>query len=212
VRSNRETLQGFIVLEGLDGSGTTTQTDLLCTKLASDGFAVAKTSEPTEGPFGRALRDVLADRTPALPGTVAYLFAADRNEHVNDPVAGIRANVAAGRLVVSDRYLFSSLAYQTVDVGWDLVEALNGPFPLPEIVIFLDLAVDKAIDRLSTRTNREIYEYSGFQERVRANYRRAFELYAEADMRILRVDGSLEEGAIHEQIYGSPPIRSILER
>ena len=114
-------LRSFIVLEGLDGAGTSTQLKLLSQRLSSAGKKHTATWEPTDGPVGKLLRAILAREVKALPTTTAMLYAADRNEHLHAPEAGILATASRGELVVCDRYLFSSLAYQSIECGFDFV-------------------------------------------------------------------------------------------
>ena len=108
-------LQRLIVLEGLDGAGTTTQMRLLSERLTRDGKPHAATWEPTDGPIGQLLRSILARDTRAHPRSIALLYAADRNEHLYAPVIGMEARAKKGEIVICDRYLFSSLAYQSVE-------------------------------------------------------------------------------------------------
>lgn len=208
MRSNNVVLNGFIALEGLDGAGTTTQSDLLYRRIAAEGRRVVRTSEPTDGPIGLLVREILAGRVTAEPSTVAYLFAADRNEHLRASGEGILALVGDGTLVVSDRYLFSSLAYQTVDTPWDVVAELNRRFPLPEVTIYLDLPVETALGRIEKRHHHEIYEHLQFQQQVHENYARAL---SEWGASVVRVDGAKPQSDIHEEIWSRPEIQSILE-
>lgn len=209
---NRPVVHGFVVFEGLDGAGTTTQTDLLCSHLRREGVDVFRTSEPTTGPVGLLVRDILGGRVKALPATVAYLFAADRCEHLYSDGTGIVAAADRGAVVVCDRYFVSSLAYQTVDADWGVVESLNAGFPLPELTVYLDLPVETAMDRLSDRPNREIYEHLEFQRRVSGNYRRALAGIEDMGGALLWIDGDRPKELVHEEIWRCPAIRSILSR
>jgi dTMP kinase len=193
-------LKNFIVLEGLDGAGTTTQARLLHSRHADQGIRAVLTQEPTGHPIGLAIRGILRKQTPAQPETLAYLFAADRNEHVHGP-GGIREMARQGCRVISDRYLFSSLAYQSVGCGWELVRELNGRFPLPEILIFLDIAPREGEKRLRSRAERELFEFEDFQHKAADGYRRALREYAASEMRILDIDATRAPQAIHEEIW-----------
>jgi dTMP kinase len=193
-------LHGFVVLEGLDGAGTTTQMRLLCDRLAREDRAHEGTYEPTDGPIGRLIRQVLARKLDALPLTVAMLFAADRNQHVNGS-DGIVERTARGELVVSDRYLFSSLAYQSIECGLRRVLELNEGFPLPELLVFLDTPVAVSQARLDRRTSRELYDESGFQARVREGYFQAIEHFEGSGMRVVVLDGDRAPEEIHETIW-----------
>ena len=194
-------LQNFIVLEGLDGSGTTTQMRLLAERLAKMGLAHTATCEPTDGVIGRLLRSILTLETHAHPRSVALLYAADRSEHVYAPRTGIVARASSGELVVCDRYLFSSIAYQSVDCGVDFVLGINAGLPLPQCLIFLDTPVDVCQDRLARRGKPELFDGQAFQSRVRDGYIQALERYRGSGMRVARLDGDRPAGLIHGDIW-----------
>lgn len=194
-------LRKFIVLEGLDGSGTTTQMRLLAERLGKQGTAYAATCEPTDGAVGRLLRSILALETRAHPRTVALLYAADRNEHVNAPNVGIEARTRKGELVICDRYLFSSIAYQSIECGIDFVLGINAGFPLPQCLIFLDTPVEVCQDRLAHRGKPELFDGLAFQSRVREGYMQALERYRGTGMRIARLDGDRPAGLIHGDVW-----------
>ena len=193
-------LKNFIALEGIDGAGTTTQADLLAARCRVEGRPALLTREPTDNEAGLLIRKILRKEAVALPRTMAYLFAADRNEHLNGP-GGIREAAEKGRLVICDRYLFSSLAYQSVDCGWDFVHSLNNCFPLPEFLIFLSIPPAEGEIRLSGRREREIYEYTDFQTKAAAFYEKVMEEYAMSGMKILRLAATETPEAIHEKIW-----------
>lgn len=132
---------------------------------------------------------------------MAFLFAADRNEHLEAAEHGIRARVSAGELVVCDRYLFSSLAYQSVGCGFDFVFGLNEHFPLPQILVFLDVNVEEGARRLASRTEKEIYEALAYQEAVKERYERALSVFESSPMKVLRVDAQLSEAEISRRIW-----------
>ena len=189
-----------MVLEGLDGAGTTTQMRLLCERLEREGRPQAGTWEPTDGAVGRLIRSILSRRVKALPLTVAMLFAADRHQHLAGP-DGVIERTGRGELVVSDRYLFSSLAYQSIECGFRKVLELNEGFPLPELVVFLDTPVAVSQARIDRRTRRELYDGAGFQARVREGYLRAIERFEGCGMRVLAIDGDRPAEDIHEAIW-----------
>ncbi len=189
------------MLEGLDGAGTTTQMHLLSERLAREGRAHCATWEPTDGPVGRLIRAILHREVPARPETVAMLFAADRNEHLHAPGSGIVARAARGEVVICDRYIFSSLAYQSQSCDPDLVRSLNDAFPLPELLLFLDTPVDVCQERLSRRGREELYDGHAFQSKVRAEYLRSMERYRCSGMRIERIPGDRPAGLIHGDLW-----------
>jgi dTMP kinase len=190
-----------VVLEGLDGAGTTTQMKLLAERLAREGRPHVATWEPTDGPVGKLIRAILHREVPARPETVALLFAADRTEHVHAPSTGIAARVSRGEIVICDRYLFSSLAYQSQACDPAFVRSLNEGFPLPELLLFLDTPVDVCQDRLARRGKEELYDGHAFQSKVRAEYLRAMERYRASGMRIERIPGDRPAGLIHGELW-----------
>ncbi len=205
-------LSRFIVLEGLDGAGTTTQAARLVTALRASGHEVVATAEPTDGPIGRRIRSVLSGAERVADLTMALLFAADRSEHLADPDGGIHAELARGRYVVCDRYLFSSLAYQGGLCGFDYVRMLNSRFALPEHLVFLDLPGRVGLERIKTRGHSEIYETPEFQDTVYRGYRQALEYYAHSAMRIHRIDGSRNPHAVAAEILGRLAITPAQQR
>ena len=182
-------LRRFVVFEGLDGAGTTTQLRILETKLAERGLPRWLTFEPTDLPTGRLVRQVLRGEVEARPETLARLFSADRHEHLYGP-EGILERLGRGELVISDRYIFSSLAYQGVACGRELPALLNGSFPLPELLIFFDLPTSVSMARVESRSQREIFETTPIQERVKAAYEEILANYSDTGMKLLRIEAS----------------------
>ena len=202
-------LDRFIVLEGLDGAGTTTQLRMAAERLAADGRPHFCTSEPTDHALGRLIREVLTRRRSVQPTTLALLFAADRAEHLLEPGAGILKRLGGGELVLSDRYLFSSLAYQSLDCDFEYVRALNARFPLPRDVVFLDTPVRESQRRLGSRVGPELFDGADIQDRILENYRRGFELYRDSGLRLHVLDGTLPPEDIFEKLWkiiGSVPM------
>jgi dTMP kinase len=194
-------LPSFIVLEGLDGAGTSTQLSLLSKRLKHSGTPHTATWEPTDGPVGKLLRAILAQDVKMLPATIAMLYAADRHEHVNALETGILARASRGELVISDRYVFSSLAYQSVECGFDFVLGLNSSFPLPRCLIFIDTPVEVSQKRLSGRGKAELFDGQSFQARVRENYLAAIERYRSSGMEMSIIKGDRPKEDIHEEIW-----------
>lgn len=188
------------VLEGLDGAGTTTQLRNLGSYLSEKGVMVHCTAEPTIHETGRFLRQVLSGAVKVPQSTVAYLFAADRDNHINNPEYGILSHIASGEIVVSDRYIFSSLAYQSVGFDFGRVMELNSSFPYPEVVIFIDTPLQSCIDRIDSRGQaKEIYEKLDYQRQVLQNYERVFTTLPKG-CRLVRIDGSMTRERIFETI------------
>jgi dTMP kinase len=140
----------FIVLEGIDGSGTTTQLERLAAHLRGRGRQVLATREPSTGPIGRLLREILLGQHLNPDGTrldgraMALLFAADRRDHLTRE---IEPALVAGFDVVSDRYLLSSLAYQALEADRTWVEHLAEGVRVPDLTFLLDIDVRTAARR-----------------------------------------------------------------
>lgn len=201
-------LKNFIVLEGIDGAGTTTQLTAL-KELYPEAFF---TAEPTALETGCLLRRMLKGDTKVSNKTASYMFAADRCEHIegrvqvegNTLIAGVRAACEGGKIVISDRYLFSSLAYQGAGGDRALVSHLNKPFPLPELLFYFEIKPEAALERISARSGHEIYEKLGFLKKTSAEYDRILSEYESAavgqGMRIVRLDAALPKDAITAEI------------
>jgi len=194
----------FIVFEGLDGSGKSTQIRILEERLVKLGHRVAVTAEPTASATGGLVRDALCAFTPRTGAEIAALFAADRVAHNTNPVWGIEKMLRDGRDVICDRYYYSSLAYQgsVTDPSWVRDMNLNCPeIRKPDICIFLDLEPEKCLERISKdRMVTEIYEERDRLERYRNRYFDIFEMLKFTDnIAIINTAASIEEVA--EEIY-----------
>ncbi len=161
------------MLEGLDGAGTTTQGALLAARLLERGIPVELTKEPTDGVLGKIARAFTDGVTHLEPETVALTFAADRIEHTVE----IRALLEAGTWVVSDRYVASSLAYQTSQgLPFEWVRTLNSRAMEPDATIFVDTSVEACVARLAARGefNTGPFDQAAALEKARALYLQAF--------------------------------------
>jgi dTMP kinase len=139
----------FIVIEGIDGTGKSTQARRLGGWLESQGRAVVVSREPTDGPWGRQLRESAASGRLSAAAELEY-FLNDRRQHVNELIAPA---LAAGKVVILDRYYFSTMAYQGAR-GYDPAEIrrLNEAFaPVPDLLLIIDLDVDTALGRIGAR-------------------------------------------------------------
>jgi dTMP kinase len=185
-----EIIRNFAVFEGGDGSGTSTQLSLLEKRLAGRRDLVFyPTFEPTEGPVGKLVRSALKKEINLRPETLARLFTADRTEHLFGP-GGVLERCRRGELVLSDRYVLSSLVYQGIECGDGLPRALNAAFPLPELLLFFDIDPEIACGRIRNRPVLEIYEHLEFQQRVRERYRALLGEYEKAGVRVETVDAA----------------------
>lgn len=185
----------FVVLEGGDGSGKSTQVARLAESLRAAGLTVHETFEPGAGAVGAIIRDLLLHGPDTVaPITEALLMAADRAQHV---AAEIAPALARGEWVVCDRYVPSSLVYQGVarGLGVELVEQLSevatGGLE-PDLVIVLDVSDDVAAARRDGQTDRLEREGDQFHTSVRRAYR---ELAATRSWIVVDADGSVDDVA-----------------
>ena len=193
----------FIVFEGIDGAGKTTQVRLLADALRNEGRKVYITAEPTSLESGKELRRVLSGEIKKSDCEIAAMFTLDRIAHNIDSGDGIEKMVNEGYVVICDRYYYSTLAYQgsTVDYGW--VKALNVGCPeirRPDLCIFLDLTPEESMARLSRgRDGTEIYENVETLTRVRDSFLRVLDDLGESDrIAVINASGSVE--AVAEKI------------
>lgn len=195
-----EILDRFVVLEGLDGAGTTTQVRLLQAALERRGERCRATAEPTAGPIGTLIRSVLAGQEAMTPCSLALLFAADRSEHLYAP-GGIVAALQGGSYVASDRYLFSSLVYQSLGCPEDYIAALNARFPLPRRLIFIDTPPQQCQQRIAGRRRRELFDHLPLQQRLRRRYFAVLRQFAGYGVTVRRVDGNGSREAVFARIW-----------
>ena len=169
----------FIVIEGIDGAGKTTQAELLEAHLRSLGRKTVRTAEPTPFPSGVELRAALGGKIKKTECQMATLFTLDRIEHNTHPTEGIGALLSEGYDVICDRYYYSTLAYQghSTDYGW--VKAMNLTCPeirKPDLCIYLDLTPAQSLERINKgRDTVEIYENEEKLMAVRGAFLRVFE-------------------------------------
>lgn len=199
-----ETKRGkFIVFEGIDGAGKTTQIELLAKHLRANGRAVYCTAEPTESVSGGLLRDALSGVTRRTICEMAAMFVFDRINHNVNPVNGIQKMLADGFDVICDRYYYSSLAYQGsgTDPEWVGNMNLNCPEIMrPDVCIFLDLTPEQSMARINRgRATQEIYENEEKLTQVRNQFYRVFEQLRERD-NIQVVDAYRSVEDIHQEI------------
>ena len=193
----------FIVFEGIDGAGKTTQINLLANYLREEGRAVYCTAEPTETVSGGLLRDALSGATRRTICEMAAMFVFDRINHNVNPVNGIQKMLADGFDVICDRYYYSSLAYQGsgTDPEWVGNMNLNCPEIMrPDICIFLDLTPEQSMARINRgRATQEIYENEEKLTQVRNQFYRVFKDLKDRDnIQIVDAYRSVEE--IHQDI------------
>lgn len=199
IGDTHSSLKNLIVFEGIDGSGTTTQLKLLEKRLMLAGLGFVTTAEPTSRPEGQLVRSILRGELDADPGTVAYLFAADRHQHLHG-VEGILSLVEAGNWVFCDRYVLSSLAYQGITCGEELPRLLNAPFPRPGLTLYFKVDPERSMGRVLTRSSLEIYEKLHMQKQFSAAYERLIEEKKGEGWNIALVDADREVCEVQRQV------------
>ncbi|HUV02333.1 MAG TPA: dTMP kinase [Desulfobacteria bacterium] len=158
----------LIVFEGLDGSGLSTQSALLAEHLREKNEKVMLTKEPTASPIGRLIRSVLQRDHEFSLFTLQLLFAADRAEHLEKE---IEPALQANEIVISDRYILSSLAFGSVDNDVEFLKQINARFRTPDLTIIIDTPPRVCLDRIvKNRDNIELFEEEKRLEKVREQY------------------------------------------
>ncbi len=199
----------FLVLEGIDGSGTTTQASRLATALRNSGREVLLTREPTTGPVGRFLRQALSGKLTDAGGdatdldwsSMALLFSADRLEHLRRE---IEPALERGAVVLSDRYDLSSLIYQSATcpegervLPW--LRELNRRARRPDLTLVLDVSPEVAEERRAKRSEEpEIFEKAELQRRLATYYKRAPEFVPQD--RVVLISGDSEEDEVARRV------------
>jgi len=185
----------FVVFEGPDGSGQTTQVKLLADYLRKKGFEVFETKEPTnETAVGKLIRDVLQHRYRIGDDTLQLLFTADRAEHLQE----IEKALKAKKWVVCDRYILSTLAYGSasgLDLKW--LESLNEKFRWPDYTFLLDVPAEICMERLSkSRSNLEYFEKREKLERILQQYK---EIVRKRE-NVFVLDGTKPKEMVHKEV------------
>ena len=207
-------LKNFVVFEGIDGSGTTTQLDILEKFFLHAPQPLPpfyKTFEPTDGSIGKIIRSALRKELTLCPETTALLFAADRNEHIYGH-EGVAEHCSRGELVVSDRYLPSSLVYQGLLCGEELPARLNQDFPAPELLFFFDIDPEIAQKRIARREIKEIYEYLEFQIQVRQRYKSVLQQLSSQGVMVETIDASPPAEEVARQVWKALQKLPIIKR
>jgi dTMP kinase len=184
----------FIVIEGLDGSGKSTQAKLLAAKLKKSHNAVC-TAEPSRGKIGKFIRNrILYSPTRPPTSVEALLFAADRIEHIKNEVLPA---LETGQLVVSDRYLYSSLAYQgSAGLSLDWIEAVNQHALKPDLALFIDVAPETVLKRLKRK--KSVMETLQTQQNVREIYLKYVE-----NGSLTRIDGDRPKRVVAQEVLAT---------
>jgi len=194
----------FIVFEGIDGSGKSTQIERLGKKLKTNDIDVYQTFEPSDGSVGTMIRKMLQGELEIDQRTIALLFAADRTDHILNKKNGILNMVEKGQVVLCDRYYFSSYAYhsQYLDMDWVIaINSINADLLKPDLHIFIDVDPERCFQRLKARRKTlELYEKIEVLNKVRQLYFTIFDKLAENE-HIVIIDGNGDEDMVEENIF-----------
>ena len=179
----------FICIEGIDASGKTTQAKILVRKLRRKGIDAAYTTEPSRGKVGTFVRRYILDREKRVPTTLeALLFAADRVGHLENEV---KPALEKGRIVVCDRYVYSSIAYQgAAGLSLDWIQCINQFALVPDLAVFLDVSPEIVLKRL--KRNKTVMETNANLQKVREVY---LKIVRDGKMITLEGDKPIEEVA-----------------
>ncbi len=194
----------FIVIEGIDCSGKTTQAELLKEYFITQKQQAVISPEPSNGVIGNMIRQALKQRIifsrarALFDEQMAYLFAADRHDHLYNDIDGVFKLMEDNYHVISTRYYFSSLAYNCDTVEkFNFIKKLNDRFPNPDLTIYLDLPIEASLVRLQERSLQEVYETKSKLTLVREQYQKIF---AEYDGKAIVLDATQDREYIHRSI------------
>ncbi|HEY9769370.1 MAG TPA: dTMP kinase [Coleofasciculaceae cyanobacterium] len=206
----------FIVFEGIDSSGKTTQAELLKQYFLAIEEQAVISPEPSNGIIGNLIRQALKQRIvfsrdrDLFDRQMAYLFAADRHDHLYNDIDGVFKLIQNNYHVISTRYYFSSLAYNCDSVEqFDFITKLNDRFPPPDLTIYIDIPIEVSLSRLQERSLQEIYETKTKLTKVRKQYQ---QIFAEYTGRALAIDGTQDLQQIHSLIVQAVQAISWRER
>lgn len=182
----------FICVEGLDGCGKTTQTKILVRELKKMGYAAVYTAEPSRGKIGKFIKRYCLHGEKRISSIVeALLFAADRYEHVENEIAPA---LKEGKIVVSDRYLYSSLAYQgAAGLSFDWIRKINQHALEPNLAIYIDVEPETVVQRLKPK--KSVMENLETQRKVREAY-----MHFVKNGELVKVDGNKSKKEVAEEI------------
>lgn len=195
----------FIVLDGLDGTGKSTQARLLAEKLEKNGEKVHLTAEPTRNGTGKFIREILSGKIPCESTALAALFLADRIEHNKNSQDGIQKLLNEGVNVVCDRYYYSSFAYQGnyETLPWVMALNLNCPDIIkPDICLLFDMEVDLCIERIykgRKQDKLEIFENKKSLEEIRSRFFEVVNFLKGRD-KIIYIDASKTQDEVENSI------------
>ena len=184
----------LINLEGIDGCGKSTQSQFLMDKFESDNEKIVLLKEPTNGKYGQKLWEMLSGKIEATTEEILELFVLDRREHVNQK---IQPALDEGKIVLMDRYYYSTMAYQAA-AGIDVnrIRKDNEFAPKPDIVLIFDLPADLAMKRVRSHSVADVFEKEEYLERVRKAY-----LNLEGDSLVRIIDATRTPEKIFDEVW-----------
>ncbi len=185
----------FIVFEGLDGSGQSTQTKLLAEFLRKNNSKVLTTKEPTlDSAAGKLIRAVLDKKEKTSPKKLQELYAQDRKEHLNKVII---PNLKKGKIVISDRYFFSSFAYGSLAVPLNFLLKINDKFLMPDITFFINTKPKTSFLRVKKRgLEQTFFEEENKLKKVHQNYKKIFKKFKN----VIFINGEKSILKVHQEI------------
>jgi len=190
----------FIVIEGIDGSGISTQVQKLKSFLeTSYGIKVILAKEPSEGPIGALIRQVLSGRMIGIDDkSLALLFAADRIDHNMEKIIPV---LNKGFYIICDRYLWSSFAYQGIKNNWAWLQEINKYAYKPDLTVFIKVKPEISLQRITgSRYKTEIFEERGVLQQVFDNYLKIFDEWKRAGENVIEINGEQDPELVERDI------------
>jgi len=186
----------FIAFEGLDGSGSSTQVELLVKNLRTAGYKAFATKEPTNNVVGGLIRGLLTHDWKTSPEGFQLLFAADRAHHLSREIIPA---VEDGNIIISDRYFFSTFAFGSVDLPLNWLKSINSRFPLPDLTFFIKVKPSVCLDRIGK--TRHHFEYFEEKTKLEKTFKTYQKLAKDPKNKIITVDGEKPIEEISKEIF-----------
>lgn len=194
----------FIAFEGIDGSGKGTQIKKLKKRLEEEGYPIFRTAEPNDSPFGSLIHQIMIGRVKTTNDVIAAMFVADRLDHIENDTNGLLKFISQGINVITDRYYFSSYAYQSVDLPMDWIIEANRPAAQllrPDLTVFIDVDPQVTMARIEqNRLTRELFEKTDRLTETRKRYFEAFEKLKDEE-KVLIINGDRDIDEIADDIW-----------
>lgn len=190
----------LIVLEGLDGSGTTTQANLLSKFFKTMCIEHIVSAEPTNEKIGRIIKSLLRKgkfKGKVLDDLLILLFTADRIEHLKNL---IEPSFEKDMIVVLDRYYLSTYAYQGIKKTEELMKLISVKFPVPSVTFYLDISIKTLLIRLAMRGKKEIFEYENLMRKIKLNYEKAISKLISNGEKIVKINGEKGPEEVRDEI------------